>query len=68
VANGFDWHVLSWFFCLAYFSALKIEAICSSETSIDFQLTKQRYIPENNTLQGSICYEFPKHMPLENEQ
>jgi hypothetical protein len=30
----------------AYFSILKMEAICSSETSVDFQRTSQRYIPE----------------------
>jgi hypothetical protein len=35
--------------CLAYSSALKIEATCSSEMSVEFQRTKQRYIPENKT-------------------
>jgi hypothetical protein len=34
--------------CLAY-STLKMEAICSSETSIDFQRTTRRYIPEDRT-------------------
>jgi hypothetical protein len=28
---------------LAYFSTLKIEASCSSETSVEFELTAQRY-------------------------
>jgi hypothetical protein len=36
--------------CLAYSSILKMEAICSSETSVDFQRTIQRYIPEDSTL------------------
>jgi hypothetical protein len=31
--------------CLVYFSAPKIETICSSEMSVDFQLTTRRYIP-----------------------
>jgi hypothetical protein len=32
--------------CLTYFSILKMEATFSSETSVDFQQTKRRYIPE----------------------
>jgi hypothetical protein len=36
--------------CSAYFSTLKTEAICSSETSVDFQWTTRRYIPEDSTL------------------
>jgi hypothetical protein len=35
----------------AYFSSLKMEAICVTETSVDFQPTTQRYIPEDDTLQ-----------------
>jgi hypothetical protein len=31
--------------CLAYASALKVEATYSSETSVDFQRTTQRYNP-----------------------
>jgi hypothetical protein len=27
-----------------------MQAVCSSETSVDFQLTTQRYIPEDSTL------------------
>jgi hypothetical protein len=34
-------------FCLAYSSILKMEAICSSETSVDFQQTTRRYISED---------------------
>jgi hypothetical protein len=32
--------------CLAYFSNLKMEATCSSETYVDFQRITRRYIPE----------------------
>jgi hypothetical protein len=38
-------------YCLAYLSILKIEAACSSETSVGFQRTARRYIPEQGTLQ-----------------
>jgi hypothetical protein len=34
----------------AYFSTLKMEAISSSETSFDSQLTIRSYIPEDGTL------------------
>jgi hypothetical protein len=34
----------------AYYSTLKMEAICSFETSVDFQLAPRRYIPEDRTL------------------
>jgi hypothetical protein len=37
-------------FLLAYSLTLKMEAIYSSETSVDFQRTTRRYIPEVNTL------------------
>jgi hypothetical protein len=36
--------------CSAYSSTLKKEAICSSETSVDFQRTTRLYIPEDSTL------------------
>jgi hypothetical protein len=36
--------------CSAYPSTLKMEAICSSETSVDFQRTTRRYIPEDSIL------------------
>jgi hypothetical protein len=38
-------------YCLAYSSILKIEAACSFETSVGFQRTAKRYIPEHETLQ-----------------
>jgi hypothetical protein len=36
--------------CMAYSSNLKMEATCSFETSVDFQWTTRRYIPEDRTL------------------
>jgi hypothetical protein len=41
--------------CLAYFSTQKIEAICSSETSVDFHRTTLRYISEDVTLHIRNC-------------
>jgi hypothetical protein len=32
-----------------------VEAICSSETSVDTQWTTQRYIPEDGTLHNHCC-------------
>jgi hypothetical protein len=40
--------------CSAYFSTLKMEAICSSETSADFKQTTCRYIPDDSTLSNII--------------
>jgi hypothetical protein len=44
--------------CLAYSSTLKMEATCSSETSVEFQRTIRRYTPEDRTIQEitSITY------------
>jgi hypothetical protein len=36
--------------CSPYSLTLKMEAICSSETLVDFQQTTFHYIPEDNTL------------------
>jgi hypothetical protein len=36
--------------CLAYFLTLKMEATYSTETSVDFQWTTQRYFAENNAM------------------
>jgi hypothetical protein len=41
--------------CLSYSSTLKMEATCSSETSVEFKLTTRRYIPEARTLQTIRC-------------
>jgi hypothetical protein len=42
-------------YSLAYHSALQIEATCSSETSVNFQRTTRRYIPEGRTLYNHRC-------------
>jgi hypothetical protein len=42
-------------FRLPYSSTLKMEATCSSETSVDFQRTTQRYNPEDKTLHNHRC-------------
>jgi hypothetical protein len=39
---------------LAYFLTWKMETTCSSETSVDFQWTTWRYIPEDRTLYISL--------------
>jgi hypothetical protein len=67
--NGWRWreggHLLvSWYRVELIFSALKMEAICSSETSVDTQRTTRFYIPEDGTLhnhrfenlKSHICY------------
>jgi hypothetical protein len=45
---------------LAYSSALKMEA-CSSETSVDFQLTTPRYIPDDRTLHNHCSENLKSH-------
>jgi hypothetical protein len=42
--------------CSTYSSTQKMEAICSSETSVDFRrITTWRFIPENNNLHNHRC-------------
>jgi hypothetical protein len=41
--------------CSAH-STLKIEVICSSETSIDLQQTIRRFVPEDSTLQETYLF------------
>jgi hypothetical protein len=43
-------------FLLDYYSILKMEGTCSSETSVDFQRTTLLYIPETRTLQIQISF------------
>jgi hypothetical protein len=47
--------VASWFLAQLIFSTLKMEAICSSETSVDTQRTTWRYIPEDGILHNHCC-------------
>jgi hypothetical protein len=46
--------------CTAYSSTLKMEAICSSEMSVDFHRTTWRYIPEDRILQN--FHHFPQFL------
>jgi hypothetical protein len=41
--------------CLVHFSTLKMEAKISYGTSVDFQWTTQRYVPEDRTHYNSSC-------------
>jgi hypothetical protein len=41
--------------CLAYSSTVKMEAKCSSETSVDIQRTTRCYIPEDGILHNHRC-------------
>jgi hypothetical protein len=50
--------------CSAYSSTLKMEAICSSETSVDIQQITQRYIPEDSTLHNYTCCFISKSLLL----
>jgi hypothetical protein len=44
-----------WYRAQVIFSTLKMEAICSSETSADTQRTTRPYIPEDSTLYNHHC-------------
>jgi hypothetical protein len=37
------------------YSALKMEVLCPSETSVDFQRTARRFISEDIALQNHLC-------------
>jgi hypothetical protein len=52
--------------CTAYSSTLKMEVIRSSETSVDFQRTTGRYIPEDSTLHSHRCEHFKSYKKLLN--
>jgi hypothetical protein len=41
---------------LDFSSTLKMEAICSSETSVDTQRTTRRHIPEDDTLHNALNF------------
>jgi hypothetical protein len=47
------WQAITMVSCSAY-STLKMEAICSSETSVEFQRSTRSYIPEDSTLHATI--------------
>jgi hypothetical protein len=39
----------------AYYSTLKNESIYLSETSVEFQRTARRYVPEDSTIRNHRC-------------
>jgi hypothetical protein len=41
--------------CLAYYSILKTESTCSSETSVDSQRTTRRYVPEDKSSSTAVA-------------
>jgi hypothetical protein len=45
--------------CLAYSLALKMETACSSKTLVNFQWTRQHYIPEDRTLNDTSSLIYP---------
>jgi hypothetical protein len=56
LSTGSACHLLSrWSLAQLIFSTLKMEAIGSSETWVDFQQTTRRYIPEDGTLHNHRC-------------
>jgi hypothetical protein len=52
--------------CEIIFSTLKMEAICSSETSVETQQTTPRHIPEYDTLHNHRCENLKSyiHQPV----
>jgi hypothetical protein len=44
-------------------STLKMEAICSSETSVATQQTARRHIPEDDTVHNHRCENLKSYMP-----
>jgi hypothetical protein len=51
-----------WFLAQLIFSTLKMEAICSSETSVNTQQTTRHYIPEDATLHNNRCENLKSYM------
>jgi hypothetical protein len=51
-------HTFMLIYCLAC-STLKMEVICSSKMSFDFQQTAQHYIPEDSTLSNLSQFFYP---------
>jgi hypothetical protein len=50
-----DLMLLSRLFLAQILLTLKMEAMCSSETSVDTKRTTWRYIPEDGTLHNQRC-------------
>jgi hypothetical protein len=52
--------------CLAYSSILKMESTYSSETSVDFQRTTRRYVPEDRTCSATMSFLYVPNIHLNN--
>jgi hypothetical protein len=50
--------------CLVYCSILKMDMICFSRASVDFQRTTWHYIPRDRTLLINCLYIYFKHVPV----
>jgi hypothetical protein len=48
-------------YCSVYSATIKVEAICSSETSADFQRTTWCNVPEDSTLYNYGCENLKSH-------
>jgi hypothetical protein len=48
-------HLLAHWFAEHISSTLKMEAICSSEMSVETQRTTRRHIPEDDTIHNHRC-------------
>jgi hypothetical protein len=56
-------HLLTcWFLLKLFSSTLKMEAICSSETSFATQQTTRRHFPEDNTLHNHRCEDLKSYI------
>jgi hypothetical protein len=47
-----------------YYSTIKMEATCTAETSVDFQLIARRYIPEGRRLHFNRFHENKSELCL----
>jgi hypothetical protein len=63
---NFACHLLARWFAEPISSTLKMEAICSSETSVDTQQTTRRHIPKYDTLQV-VNLLFNSFVPMERD-
>jgi hypothetical protein len=53
-----------WFLSELAFSTLNMEAIYSSETSVDTQRTTRCYIPEDDTLHSHSCENLKSYIEI----
>jgi hypothetical protein len=60
----YKFHTTRRFISKTYSSTLRIEATCSPETSVDFQRTTRRYIPEDRTLHNHRCENLKSYINL----